>query len=71
MLDYKRIWYGTKTVRVSRWYPSSQVCSNCGYQNPEVRDLKILKWTCPSCGASHDRDVNAARNILREGLKTA
>ena len=71
MLDYKGIWYGTKIVRVSRWYPSSQICSNCGYQNPEVRDLGIRKWTCPSCGISHDRDLNAAKNILRKGLKTA
>lgn len=71
MLEYKGAWYGTKIIRVSRWYPSSQVCSECGYQNPAVKDLKVRGWTCPSCHAHHDRDVNAARNILREGLKTA
>ena len=71
MLDYKGTWYGTKIVRVSRWYPSSQVCSECEYQNPKIKDLKVRKWTCPVCHAHHDRDVNAARNILREGLKTA
>ena len=71
MLDYKGTWYGTKIIRVSRWYPSSQICSNCGYRNPEIKDLKVRKWTCPACGSYHDRDGNAARNILREGLKTA
>lgn len=71
MLEYKSVWYGTKIIRISRWYPSSQVCSKCGYQNPEIRDLRIREWECPSCHASHDRDANAARNILREGLRIA
>ncbi|MBR3196523.1 MAG: transposase, partial [Clostridia bacterium] len=48
--------------------PSSQTCSACGHVNRDVRDLKIRQWKCPKCGAWHDRDVNAAKNILREGL---
>lgn len=71
MLEYKGAWYGTRIIRVSRWYPSSQVCSECGYQKATVKDLKVREWDCPVCHAHHDRDVNAARNILREGLKTA
>ena len=71
MLEYKGTWYGTKIIQVSRWYPSSQVCSECGYQKVTVKDLKVREWTCPVCHAHHDRDVNAARNILSEGLKTA
>ena len=71
MLEYKGTWYGTRIIRVSRWYPSSQVCSECGYQKATVKDLKVREWDCPVCHAHHDRDVNAARNILREGLKTA
>ena len=71
MLEYKGAWYGARIIRVSRWYPSSQVYSECGYQNPKIKDLKVREWDCPVCHAHHDRDVNAARNILREGLKTA
>ena len=71
MLEYKGAWYGARIIRVSRWYPSSQVCSECGYQKAAVKDLKVREWDCPVCHVHHDRDVNAARNILREGLKTA
>ena len=67
-LTYKCQWAGKRLVTVDRWYPSSQTCSACGHVNRDVRDLKIRQWKCPKCGAWHDRDVNAAKNILREGL---
>ena len=69
MLEYKLADRGKYFVKVSRWYPSSQLCSNCGYKNPEVKDLRIREWTCPVCGTRHDRDYNAATNIKTEGLR--
>ena len=68
MLDYKLHDRGKELIRIDRWYPSSQTCSCCGYKNPEVKDLSVRKWICPECGAVHNRDINAAENILREGL---
>ena len=68
-LEYKMEDHGGTLVRVPRTYPSSQLCSCCGYQNREVMDLSIRAWRCPECGAEHDRDVNAAVNILRKGLE--
>jgi putative transposase len=67
MLEYKAQWYGRTVVAVDRWYPSSKTCSACGRINPTM-PLRVRSWTCPGCGADHDRDVNAAKNILAAGL---
>ena len=68
-LQYKGMWYGKEVVTVDRFYPSSQTCSCCGAQWSGTKDLSVRKWICPECGAQHDRDVNAAKNILNEGLR--
>ena len=70
-VEYKAAWYGRQVIQIDRYVPSSQMCSKCKHTNPAVKDLSIRSWVCPVCGATHDRDYNAAINILEEGLKIA
>lgn len=68
-LKYMAYRTGASVVEIDRFYPSSQLCSDCGYQNSETKNLKIREWTCPKCGSMHNRDRNASINIEREGTR--
>jgi putative transposase len=70
MIEYKAARGGRRVVVIGRWYPSSKTCSSCGHLLAEL-SLKTRHWPCPSCGTRHDRDVNAAKNILAAGLAVA
>ena len=67
LLQYKCDWYGKELVKINRFYPSSKTCNCCGWINQGLK-LSDRKWTC-KCGETHDRDINASKNILKEGLK--
>lgn len=69
MLGYKLEECGKKLIKVDKWFPSSQVCSCCGYRNKELKNLQIREWTCPVCGTHHDRDQNSATNIKHEVIR--
>ena len=69
LIQYKCLWYGKNFIQVDRFYPSSKTCSECGtYHKDIVNSLSVREWICPDCGARHDRDVNAAKNILNQAL---
>jgi putative transposase len=70
MTEYKAARYGRRVIIADRWYPSSKTCSACGYLLVTL-SLDTRHWTCPSCGSRHDRDINAAKNILAAGLAVA
>jgi len=67
-LAYKADWYGKQLIKIDRWYPSSQLCSECGHPDGK-KNLSVRTWICPSCHTTHDRDINASKNILAEGLR--
>ena len=69
MLEYKAAWYGKDVVKVGMFFPSSQLCHVCSYKNPDLKDLKVRSWICPYCNTEHQRDQNAAINILKEAQR--
>lgn len=68
-LTYKAEWNGRTYIKIGRYIPSSQTCNVCGFVNKDTNDLSVREWICPECGTKHDRDINAATNILNEGIR--
>ena len=69
MLKYKSQWYGKTFIQIDRFYPSTKTCNKCGYKNNNI-NINIREWTCPLCSTHHQRDINAAINILNEAIKS-